>query len=137
MLKDTTFEFEKKRNEPLVYNRNLYVTTIAAMQRINEIKEKREILFWENRFFRLSPNFLLNHRFFRMKAANLKKQDFIQKELQKNVDLISEPTIKSKIKLNILEKEEEEKTKAYAKNLFSKKKTNKIDLEENEDDEEL
>ena len=52
MLKDTTFEFEKKRNEPLVYNRNLYVTTIAAMQRINEIKEKREILFWENRFLK-------------------------------------------------------------------------------------
>ena len=72
-----------------------------------------------------------------MKAANLKKQDFIEKELQKNVDLISEPTLKSKIKLNILEKQEEEQTKAYAKNLFSKKKTNKIDLEENEDDEEL
>jgi len=50
MLKDTTFEFEKKRNEPLVYNRNLYVTTIAAMQRVTEIKEKREKLFWENRF---------------------------------------------------------------------------------------
>ena len=71
-----------------------------------------------------------------MKAANLKKQDFIEKELQKNVDLISEPTIKSKIKMNILEKEEE-KTKAYAKSLFSKKKATKIDLEENEDDEEL
>ncbi len=50
MLKDSTFEFEKRRNEPLTYNRNLYVTTITAMQRVNEIKEKREILFWENRF---------------------------------------------------------------------------------------
>lgn len=50
MIKDSTFEFEKKRNEPLVYNRDLYITTIAAMQRINEIKEKREALFWENRF---------------------------------------------------------------------------------------
>ena len=28
MVKDTCFEFEKKRNEPLVYNRDLYVNTI-------------------------------------------------------------------------------------------------------------
>ena len=31
MVKDTVFEFEKKRNEPVVYNRELYITTIAAM----------------------------------------------------------------------------------------------------------
>ena len=50
MVKDTVFEFEKKRNEPVVYNRELYITTIAAMQRVNEIKRKREDLHWENRF---------------------------------------------------------------------------------------
>jgi large subunit ribosomal protein L24e len=50
MVKDTVFEFEKKRNEPLVYNRDLYVTTIAAIQRIGEVKRKREELFWENRY---------------------------------------------------------------------------------------
>jgi len=74
-----------------------------------------------------------------MKAANVKKQDIIEKELQKNVDLISEPKIKSKIQMNILQKEEEmdEKKKLYAKNLFSKK-SNKIDLEEeNVDDDDL
>ena len=49
MVKDTVFEFEKKRNEPVVYNRELYITTIAAMQRVNEIKRKREDLHWENR----------------------------------------------------------------------------------------
>lgn len=63
MLKDTTFEFEKLRNEPLVYNRELYVTTIAAMQRINEIKEKREKLFWENRFF-IKILLILNQKYF-------------------------------------------------------------------------
>lgn len=50
MIKDTTFEFEKKRNEPLVYNRNLYVTTINAMKKVNDIKEKREELFIQNRY---------------------------------------------------------------------------------------
>jgi large subunit ribosomal protein L24e len=42
MVKDTCFEFEKKRNEPLVYNRDLYVDTIQAMKRIEEIKDTRE-----------------------------------------------------------------------------------------------
>ena len=49
MIKDTTFEFEKKRNEPLVYNRDVYINTIKAMKKVNEIKEKRETLFIENR----------------------------------------------------------------------------------------
>lgn len=31
MVKDTVFEFEQKRNEPCVYNRDLYITTVAAM----------------------------------------------------------------------------------------------------------
>lgn len=28
MTKDTVFEFEQKRNEPLKYNRDLYINTI-------------------------------------------------------------------------------------------------------------
>ena len=35
MTKDTIFDFEKYRNEPLKYNRDLYVTTIQAMKRID------------------------------------------------------------------------------------------------------
>jgi large subunit ribosomal protein L24e len=31
MTKDSVFEFEKRRNEPLVYNRDLFVTTIQCM----------------------------------------------------------------------------------------------------------
>ncbi len=38
MVKDTVFEFEKKRNEPLTYNRDIYVSTIQAMKRIDVIK---------------------------------------------------------------------------------------------------
>lgn len=49
MVKDTCFDFEKKRNEPMIYNRNVYVQTIAAMKRIEEIKVHREKLFWEKR----------------------------------------------------------------------------------------
>ncbi len=31
LVKDTVFDFEKKRNEPVVYNRDLYINTVAAI----------------------------------------------------------------------------------------------------------
>jgi large subunit ribosomal protein L24e len=42
MTVDTTLEFEKKRNRPLKYDRELIGTTIKAMKRIAEIKHDRE-----------------------------------------------------------------------------------------------
>ena len=45
---------------------------------------------------------------FRKKAAKIKTNDTIQKELDKNVHLISEPELKEKVKLNL-------KTKKIAK----------------------
>merc|ERR1711988_468015 len=42
LMYDSTLEFEKKREEPVKYNRDLYVKTIQAMKRIDEIKAKRE-----------------------------------------------------------------------------------------------
>lgn len=49
MSKDTIFEFEQKRNEPLKYNRDLYITTVQTMKKIEKIKLKRETFFWKNR----------------------------------------------------------------------------------------
>lgn len=49
MIKDSVFDFEKKRNEPVKYNRELYVNTIRAMKKIEQIKQGREELFKENR----------------------------------------------------------------------------------------
>jgi hypothetical protein len=31
LVKDTVFDFEKKRNEPVVYNIDLYINTVAAI----------------------------------------------------------------------------------------------------------
>jgi len=49
MVVDSTFEFEKKRDEPLVYNRDRVIKTIQAMKKIAKIKERREKDFWINR----------------------------------------------------------------------------------------
>jgi len=39
---DPSFEFEKRRNEPVKYNRELWQQTIEAMKRVEGIKEKRQ-----------------------------------------------------------------------------------------------
>merc|ERR1712125_102003 len=39
---DTTFEFEKKRNRPLKYDRELMKKTIAAIKRIERIRQIRQ-----------------------------------------------------------------------------------------------
>ncbi|KAG0171237.1 ATPase-activating ribosome biosynthesis protein [Apophysomyces sp. BC1034] len=49
MVIDSTFEFEKRRNVPVRYDRNLMATTIKAMKRVQEIRAKRERAFYQNR----------------------------------------------------------------------------------------
>jgi len=49
MTIDSTFEFEKRRNVPVRYNRDLIQTTINAMKRVTEIRKRREHAFWKHR----------------------------------------------------------------------------------------
>jgi len=49
MTIDSTFEFEKRRNVPVRYDRELMQTTIKAMKRVGEIKKRREHMFWKHR----------------------------------------------------------------------------------------
>uniref|UniRef100_A0A0K8TPW2 Probable ribosome biogenesis protein RLP24 n=1 Tax=Tabanus bromius TaxID=304241 RepID=A0A0K8TPW2_TABBR len=39
---DPAFEFEKRRNIPVKYNREVWQKTLDAIKRVNEIKEKRQ-----------------------------------------------------------------------------------------------
>ncbi|PAV23588.1 ribosome biogenesis rlp24 [Pyrrhoderma noxium] len=61
MTIDSTIEFEKRRNVPVRYNRELIQTTIKAMKRVGEIRQKREHAFWRNRMA-ASRAKLLAHR---------------------------------------------------------------------------
>ena len=49
MTVDSTFDFEKRRNAPVKYDRNLMTATIRAMKRVSEVKAKREQRFFEKR----------------------------------------------------------------------------------------
>lgn len=46
---DATFEFEKRRNVPVKYDRDLVGTTIRAMKRVQEIQQLRDKRFYEKR----------------------------------------------------------------------------------------
>ncbi|KAI7903875.1 ribosomal protein L24e-domain-containing protein [Cokeromyces recurvatus] len=49
MVIDSTFEFEKRRNVPVRYDRNMMATTLKAMKRVQEIRARRERAFYKNR----------------------------------------------------------------------------------------
>ncbi len=73
MTVDTTFEFEKRRNRPVRYNRELMTQTLTAMKRVSEIQNKRQDLFYK----------------MRMKAHKGKQKEEIRAEIEKGIELIA------------------------------------------------
>lgn len=75
LCNDPVFEFEKKRNVPVKYDRELWQNTFAAMQRLEEIKQKR-----------------VNHHVMTRlrKATEIERQRDVQ-EVKKNLGLIKSP----------------------------------------------
>jgi len=49
MVVDATLDFEKRRNRPDKYDRDVMMRTIRAMKRVEEIKQIRQQRFWESR----------------------------------------------------------------------------------------
>ena len=49
MIVDSTLTFAARRNIPTRYNRDLVATTLKAMQRVSEIRVRRERVFYKKR----------------------------------------------------------------------------------------
>ena len=73
MAVDSTFEFEKRRNRPVKYDRDLMGKTIVAMQKVQSIKETREQRFFSDR----------------MKDAKAEKKQQARVELEKSIELLA------------------------------------------------
>lgn len=73
MAVDSTFEFEKRRNRPVKYDRDLMGKTIFAMQRVQEIKSAREARFHANR----------------MNDAKVEKKQQARVEIEKSIELLA------------------------------------------------
>merc|ERR1712243_131040 len=74
---DPSFEFEKRRNVPVKYNRELWKQTMDAMQRIEEIEGKRQAHFIHER---------------QRKARAIERQKD-RKEVARDIALIKSPAI--------------------------------------------
>ncbi|XP_033108840.1 probable ribosome biogenesis protein RLP24 [Anneissia japonica] len=77
---DNSFEFEKRRNVPVKYDRELWKKTIKAMARVEEIKKRRQDQHIINRL---------------KKGKELRKERDI-KEVKKNIHIIKPPASKLK-----------------------------------------
>lgn len=49
MVVDNSLTFAARRNIPVRYNRDLVATTVKAMERVSEIRARRERLFYKKR----------------------------------------------------------------------------------------
>lgn len=91
MVIDSTFDFEKRRNRPVKYDRQLMAQTIRAMKRVEEIKSAREQRFYKNR----------------MKDVKLLEKTRARKEIVQSIDLVAPAKSKQRLKTNIVEKTKE------------------------------
>lgn len=80
---DNVLEFEKHKDEAVRYNRDLWVDTIQAMEKLDEIKTKRDDRFWNER----------------MKNREEFKNNQIKANLIKHQTLIADPKIRERVDL--------------------------------------
>ena len=81
LVTDPVYEFEKIRNTPIKYNREIWTDTIQAMDKLAKIRKDRE-----DRFFMK-----------RMRRAAHDKKEIIKKNLIRHEQLISDPKIREKV----------------------------------------
>ncbi|CAE6425846.1 unnamed protein product [Rhizoctonia solani] len=93
MTIDSTFEFEKRRNIPVRYNRELVQTTLKAIQRVTEVRAKRERAFWKARMA-VAREKLLAARMRKRLAASKKDTNMaVEKEDQEEEEETAEVTL--------------------------------------------
>jgi len=73
MKVDATFEFEKRRNRPVRYDRELMGATLGVMKRVQEIKERREQTFYQRR----------------VAEGRSKEREGIRVQVQKNIEVVA------------------------------------------------
>lgn len=94
---DPAFEFEKRRNVPLKYNRELWSKSVEAMKKIELIRQKRQNA----------------HIMQRLRKGRELEQDRDVKEVQRDLALIRSPAAGLKERKKLEESvEEEEKMEA-------------------------
>ncbi|KAK2583981.1 hypothetical protein KPH14_006442 [Odynerus spinipes] len=91
---DPAFEFEKRRNTPVKYNRELWTKTVEAMKKVENIRQRRQNL----------------HIMQRLRKGRTLEQERDIKEVQRDLSLIRSPAagLKERKKLEEVAEEDEE-----------------------------
>jgi len=97
---DSSLEFEKRRNEPVKYNKELWQNTVTAIKRIEVIKERRQRHFIKER----------------LKKGKELRLEADKKEVEKNIHLIKSPAAGLKQRKQIVEVIEEHDIEAMEEN---------------------
>ncbi|SCU82669.1 LAME_0C02322g1_1 [Lachancea meyersii CBS 8951] len=129
---DSTLAFAQRRNVPVRYNRELVATTLRAMARVEEIRQKRERAFYKNRmrgnkerdFLRDKKLVESNPELLRMRDVELARAEAKQAEADEGeeseeMDVDSEEEEEE-------DAEEEEETQKQKILLTNKRKNKKI-----------
>lgn len=129
LVVDSTLTFAARRNVPVRYNRDLVATTLKAMSRVEEIRQKRERAFYKNRMKgNKERNLALDKRLveqnpellrmrdveLRRKAERAAAREAAASEVVSDEEIISEDE-------EMLSEEEEEKVAVVLKNKNKKK----------------
>ncbi|KAG5239232.1 60S RIBOSOMAL PROTEIN L24 [Salix viminalis] len=77
MTQDSTFEFERKRNRPERYDRNLAENTLKAIKKIDKVRSDRAATHIEKR----------------LKVRKGKERREAQKELEQSIHLVKAPQV--------------------------------------------
>jgi large subunit ribosomal protein L24e len=99
LVVDPVYEFEKSKDTAVRYDRNVWVDTVQAMERLDKIRSDRESRFWERR----------------MKKAEHHKKEMIKSNLIRNETLIADPEIREKVDelRDLRDKKKEEKANRH------------------------
>jgi large subunit ribosomal protein L24e len=73
MAVDSTFDFEKRRNRPVKYDRDLMGKTILAMKRVDQVRQEREKRFHASR----------------MQDSKAEKKQQARVEIEKSIELLA------------------------------------------------
>ncbi|GAU35028.1 hypothetical protein TSUD_103510 [Trifolium subterraneum] len=92
MTQDSTFEFERKRNRPERYDRNLAENVLKAIPKIDKIRVSREERHHKNR----------------MKGNKEKDRKEAKRELDTSIHLVKDPIASRDIKVNVTQQLPEE-----------------------------
>jgi len=108
MKVDSAFEFEKRRNTPVRYDRDLVSASLQAMEKVGDITEARDKRFYKAR---------MSGKKAALKAAH-------KVEIENNINLIAPAVVRKTGEINIatqIEKTKTTTTKASTKASISRK----------------